>query len=157
MGVALCSASLIGVMDLTSANCRRIAIRQAKRRCLFQRVEESVGAAEVNHAIHDEWRRKNSADTDLLIVGYNRSFTPVGVIEKGDIDPTHAPFSWARSTITFRSSSGMCVVPSHRPLIASSPRHGKVAAKMTIASNRGSAPGTVINLAAANCLIAAAV
>src|SRR6185437_11838239 len=86
MGAALCSAALIGVMDLTSANCRMIAIRQAKRRCLFQRVEESVGAAEVNHAIHDEWRRKNSADTDLLIVGYNRRFTPVGVIEKWYIE-----------------------------------------------------------------------
>src|SRR4029077_3216420 len=72
MGVALWSASLIGVMDLTSANCRMIAIRQAKRRCLFQRVEISVSAAEVTHTTHDEWRRKNSTDADLLIVGYNR-------------------------------------------------------------------------------------
>src|SRR4029077_13418845 len=63
-----------------------IAIRQAKRRCLFQRVEESVGAAEVNHAIDDKWRRKNSTNTDLLIVGYNRRFTPVRVIEKRYIE-----------------------------------------------------------------------
>src|SRR6266550_3942728 len=82
MGVALCSASLIGVMDLTSANCRMIAIRQAKRHRLFQRVEESVAAAKVNHAVYDQWRRENAADANLLIVGYNRHLTPAGVIEK---------------------------------------------------------------------------
>ena len=35
--------------------------------------------------------------------------------------------------------------------------NGEATAKTTIASNRGSTPGTVINSAAANCLIAAGV
>src|SRR4026207_2403227 len=82
MGVAFCSASLIGVMDLTSATCRMIALRQGERRCLFQRVEKSVAAAKVNHAVYDQWRRENAADANLLIVGYNRRLTPTGVIEE---------------------------------------------------------------------------
>jgi hypothetical protein len=39
------------------------------------------------------------------------------------IDPTHAPFSSARSTMTFNSEPGMRAVPSHRPLTTFSPRH----------------------------------
>src|SRR4029079_10217881 len=57
---------------------------------LLQRVNKAVCAAEVKHPIHDERRRINSADTNLLIGCHDRRFTPVGMKKKRHIEPSIA-------------------------------------------------------------------
>ena len=67
-----------------STRCGSRCARQD--RGLLQGVEKSVRAAEVNDSIHDERRRVNSADANLLIGCHERRFTPVGMIKKGHIE-----------------------------------------------------------------------
>jgi hypothetical protein len=47
--------------------------------------------------------------------------------------------------MTFNTSSGICALPSHRPLIASPARQGNAAATIKITINRTRAPTAVIN------------
>lgn len=80
--------SLFPAMGRRTAEKKSFAAAGRSPCALFERVEISVRAAEIDNAIDDERRRKNRTDAELLIGRGNGRFPPVRMEKERIVEAT---------------------------------------------------------------------